>query len=387
MQPNRKPGLRAVAMAAGAAALLSAWSGAAEARELTYAIGFPPGSMVDKAANAYADYVAEATGSEITVKVFPLSLMNLIETSPGLRDGLTDIGYVLAPYYAAEYAHANFINELNMAGVLREGGGRHSLALTGAVIDYVMTKCPTCREEFEAQNQVFMGGGASADYLLQCTRPVVTLEDIKGRRIRAGAGSFQRFADAMGAVGVQMAANEIFEGLSQGVIDCAMLSAPDMENLVLGEVVTDITLGVPGGIYTSAMANVNLDVWRGLTDEERAVLLRASAVASADMSWTYFESAGKVLKAAGERGIALHEPSDELKQADREFVRSDQKSIAAKYSSDYGVADAPKMAEEFLPLLEKWYGLVEQVSSGDELTELYWNEIYSKVDPATYGME
>ena len=370
--------------AATASCLLGASYGSA-AKELSYAVGFPPRSMVDQAAQAYAERVKEETKGEITVKVYPLSLTNLAETGPGLRDGLSDIGYVLTPYYAAGYAHSNFINELNMSGVLGEPSGTESLAFTGAVIEYIMLKCPTCLDEFAAQNQVYMGGGGSPPYILLCNKPVTSADELSGKRIRSGAGSFQRFAEHFKAVGVQMAANEVFEGLSQGVIDCAMLSAPDLQNLVLEEVVTDISLVIPGGIYTSAQVNVNTAVWQELTTEQRAAFLRSSALASAHMTWLYHDGAAKVLDAAKARGTNLHEPTPEMIEAVRQFVRSDHESIATQYQAKYGVADASKMAAEFAPVLERWNGLVGDVKSIEDLEKLYWTEIYSKVDPATYG--
>jgi len=361
-------------------------SHATEAKELSYAIGFAPGSMVDQAAQAYAERIADATNGDITIQVYPLSLMNLIETGPGLRDNLADIGYVLSPYYAAEYVHSNLINELNMSGVLREASGAESLAFTGAVIEYVMTKCPTCLAEFEAQSQIYMGGGASTPYMLLCNKPVTSETELNGKRIRSGAGSFQRFAEHFNAVGVQLAANEVFEGLSQGVIDCAMLSAPDLQNLVLEELVSDITLGIPGGIYTSAQVNVNTSVWQDLTDDQRAAFLQASAFASAHMSWTYHESAAKVLEAAEARGTNIHEPSSATIEAMQAFVRADHEKIAAQYQETYGVANAKEMAAEFMPVLDRWHDLVADVESMTDLEEVYWNEIYSKIDPSTYGM-
>jgi hypothetical protein len=33
----------------------------------------------------------------------------------------------------------------------------------------------------------------------------------------------------------------------------------------------------------------------------------------------------------------------------------------------------------------KWTELTRNVASAEELAEIYWNEIYSKIDVATYG--
>jgi hypothetical protein len=45
------------------------------------------------------------------------------------------------------------------------------------------------------------------------------------------------------------------------------------------------------------------------------------------------------------------------------------------------------MLKTFRGLLEKWVPLVQDTDSVDELEQLYWKEIFSKVDTARYGME
>ena len=42
--------------------------------------------------------------------------------------------------------------------------------------------------------------------------------------------------------------------------------------------------------------------------------------------------------------------------------------------------------DTFKPLLEKWAKIVKEVKTPDELAEVYWTEVVSKVDVKTYGM-
>jgi hypothetical protein len=52
---------------------------------------------------------------------------------------------------------------------------------------------------------------------------------------------------------------------------------------------------------------------------------------------------------------------------------------------DYGVERAEVIIEEFRPILEKWYDLVNNVETKDQLHQLYWDQVSSKIDPATYA--
>ncbi|MGR3425633.1 MAG: C4-dicarboxylate TRAP transporter substrate-binding protein [Pseudooceanicola nanhaiensis] len=358
----------------------------AAADELSYSHGFAPNSAVGKASENFAAAVEEKSGGELTVKIYPMTLMNLLETGPGVRDGLADMGYVLAPYYAAEYPHYSLLHELTMSVNLRDMTGTESLAYAGAITEYTFHECADCRADFAEQNQVYLSGATSSIYSLLCNKPVVTEEDMRNKKIRAGSPSFSRFAEHFGATGIQMAANEVFEGLSQGVLDCAMLSAPELTTYSLKDVVTDVTLGVPGGIYAgAAVGNINRDSWQGLTDEERGWLLWGANVLSADISWNYYEQEAQNLEMAREMGINVHDASPEFREKIREYVRGDLEGVAEIFQTQYGVEDASAMIEDFMPFLERWYGLVEGVDSREALRELFWTEIYAKVDPATYG--
>src|SRR5690625_7700605 len=80
-----------------------------QAKTLRYAIGHPPSSFVVQAGEKYAEALEEYSNGELSVRIFALSLLNMAETSAGLRDGITDVGFVLTPYFPAEYPHNNKI--------------------------------------------------------------------------------------------------------------------------------------------------------------------------------------------------------------------------------------------------------------------------------------
>lgn len=61
-------------------------------------------------------------------------------------------------------------------------------------------------------------------------------------------------------------------------------------------------------------------------------------------------------------------------------------SLIVYYKDRHNVVRAQEMFDEFNLILNKWVGLVQEVKSMDDLSELYWNEIFSKVDVDNYGM-
>lgn len=376
-----------VAIAATLAAVAIAGEASAKER-LNFAYGYPNTSAIGKAVDDYAAAVAERSGGEVDVTGFAMSLLSLPETSPGVRDGLADVGFVLPPYYPAEYSTNLFLHEMNLLiNLVEEPTGKEPLAFSGAMLEYTFNNCPECLAENVAQNQVYTGGGVTPLYNLLCKDVKVTsIADLKGLRLRAGGAGFVRFAEAFGAQGVRLPVSEAYEALDQGIIDCAMLSAPELTNYNLHEVVTDITLAVPGGAFAGvSSANVNADRWKAMDDKAREALLWGGSHMTADTTWNFYTDDAAAIAHARENGINIHEADAELLAAVKDFARSDLDTVSTLFKDTYGVERSYEIAADFAPLLEKWNGLVTEVDSSDALQQLFWNEVISKVDPATYG--
>ncbi|KAF0803202.1 TRAP transporter substrate-binding protein [Alcanivorax xiamenensis] len=361
-----------------------------QARELRYAMGFPPGSDSDVAAQAYAKALSEYTDGELTVKIYPLSLLNFAETSAGLRDGIAQVGYVLAPYFPAEFPHMNLLAESSMMLQLigDKVRGREGMAYVGAMAEYLFLHCPECHQEFAAQKQVFTSNAGSTPYGLTCTQPVTNQAELKGKRLRVAGSHWSRWAQHFGATPITMSSNEALEALNQGVVDCVIISAPELTNLGLIDAVTDITMAVPGGIFAgTGTTNVNLEVWRSLSEHERRAMIRAGAVMAAQIPYIYHQRQDDVLaKARDEYDARIHDASPELVAATRDFVREDLNTIVDYYKDKHGVERGQEMLDEFLPILERWVDLVQDIDSAEALAELYWKEAYSKVDVSRYGL-
>lgn len=362
-------------------------STASYADTISHATGYPPNSIGANAANSFAEALEEISGGDMSAKVYAGSLLSFSETSPGIRDGMADSGFVLLSYYPSEFPAANLAGELSMLVELEDVPPSHSgLAYVGAMAEFVFNECDTCVEEFAAQNQVFTGASASSDYMLICNEEVATLDQLQGKRLRSAGPQWARWGEELGATPVTMSVSDAYEALNQGVLDCTISSSVDLDIFKLKEVATDITPAVPGGVYgATAVNNVNKDVWTGLNEQQRKDLLKASAVLGAVISWDYQVGAAKELEAADGYGITVHEASDDLTQATDEFVRNDIDKIAANYKERHGLENAEELAGKFRELLGKWVELTRDVDNVDDLAQLYWDELYSKVDVRSYA--
>lgn len=362
-------------------------SGLTYGETLRFASGYPPNSVAEDAVEKYIDVLEEQTDGELTAKIYSLTLLNLLETSAGVRDGMADAGIVLFPYFASEYPRVNMLAETSMllnAG--DQGPDMAGLIFTGAFSEFLFLHCPQCDQELAKQNQVFLGSASTPTLPLLCNTSVTSLDDLAGKRLRSGGPQWSRWAESVGATPLSMSVNEIYEGLDQGVVDCTIQTTTELSIFRLDEVASDITLGVPGGVFGgSGVNNMNRDSWAALNDRQRAAVLRASATLSAQAAWGYDSLGAKNLEKAREQGIQVHQADEGLKQATREFIDQDIETIASNYQERHGVQDAEAMIEAFRPFLARWTKLIQGVEGPEELADLYWTEVFSKVDPSTYG--
>ena len=363
----------------GASALLLA-TASANARELKLGVGFPPGTAVYHGLDAFAKTLKEKSGGELEVKMFALALLNLPQMLNGVRDGVVDIGFVLSPLFPSELPETHLAVDLALLG-------SNPWAMAGAMTEYVFT-CQECLAEHRKQNQVYLGSSSTPPYMILSTKKAVTLDEIKGKKLRSGAAPWARWAQHFGAVSMHIPGNQVFEAVSAGTVDGALVSATELSNLRLIDVVKHITVGAPTGTYHGIENNnFNLTTWRSLTERQRQAVLEASAMSTAAVTWHYVADSIRNLKDAPQKGIQIHQAPADVVARTKAFIESDLAIIAQTAEKNSGIKNAAPKIARFRQLLQKWEKLMpDQNWETKALADIYYREIYSKIDPKTHGM-
>jgi len=368
-----------------AGASLMALASAGQAEQLTFAGGWPPGSAPTAKLEEFAKAVEENSGGDLSVRVFPLSLLSFAESNAGVRDGIADLTVNLTPYFPAEFPNLNMLAEFSALVEFEEFANEiSSAAFAGAMSEYVMLNCPDCQAEVAAQNQVYMGAASTTSYVLQCMVPLTSVEDLEGKRIRSAGAYWARWAETVGAVPVSMSVNETLEGLNQGVVDCTASNTADFVNFSFIDVVKYVYVGLPGAQFT-VPKTMNKDRWNSMSDEAKTALMKSHAKLAADITWVYIEEgrAGKI--EAAERGIEYVDAAETMVSMNRDFIANDVQAVAGIYNERFGIESGDAASAKMRELLMRWTALTADVNSGEDLAEIYWNEVFSKVDVSTYG--
>lgn len=120
---------------------------------------------------------------------------------------------------------------------------------------------------------------------LFCKKPVSGLNDLKGRKIRAGGAADNEVIQAIGATPINISFSEVVGALQHGVIDCAITGPIDAYSASWHEVADYLYLAPLGG-WDFTVTAVNGKKWGALSAETQKWLEQTVATHYEEPVWT-----------------------------------------------------------------------------------------------------
>ena len=162
---------------------------------------------------------------------------------------------------------------------------------------------------------------------------IAGLDDLKGKKIRIGGGVSADVGEALGSVGVQVPAPEVYETLSQGVADGVMMPTETNGSLRLYEV-APITYLMPGGLYRGSFAIIMSQAFLDrLSEEDRAAVLSTTGEALSQMAGKAWADADVAGMKAIEEHTEIHEFSAEDQAKFAEIAKSVRQKVIEEVSA------------------------------------------------------
>jgi len=368
---------------AGVCALLA---GTAMAETYSYAsFNAPSHVMVRTLGTGWADDIREATGGAVDFEIFAgAALMPPLSMLQGVGDGLASAGHLAVPYYASDMPINYVAGELGFANP-------DYFALAFAYADYIMND-PTAHGEWRSKNIVPMGTISTPNYFYVCKDVVATMAELQGKKVRSPGGAWGRFTTDVGFIAVSIPYNELYTSLERGAVDCAAMSTSDLTagatvlDLVKSGSVLKIPLS-PG--YNSAHNAMNADTWKSLTDEQRRVILDATAIGMVKAHVGYEKEVAEAEQAGKDAGMTFIETMDAEIQAFYDDWNTKNIQVVVDAAKERGMEDPQAVLDSMQSYIDKWNGLIAGVSRDDEatLTAIVKENLFDKVDESTYGMQ
>ncbi len=308
------------------------------------------------------------------------ALLGATDTLPGVENGIADIGVLALTYFPAEFPHAQLISDMAMMS-------NDAAAITGAVTELVVLHCAPCLKDFTDKGIIFTSTYSTTPYELISKDPITSVEDLRGKKFRSGGPLWDRWVQDVGGTAINVPASEMFESLDRGGVDVVIFSPSALQSFSLWDVAKN-TLELPLGTYAAMSTfTINQAFWRGLTEDQRHVILDGVAVGTMGVTYGYMAQDQQAVDQAAEHGVTLSEPSADLIAQRDAFRVADLQKLAARAESNYGITNAADIIKTYTALVQKWEA-ISKAAGGDreKMIAAMRTEIFDKVDVSTFGL-
>jgi TRAP-type C4-dicarboxylate transport system substrate-binding protein len=283
----------------------------------------------------WAAEVEKATGGRVKFQMLPKHPSAPPGTFDAVKDGLVDVSYVTASYTPARH----------ILPLLPELPGGGDTALVNSVA-YSRIHWKHFQKVGEYKGVKLLGVFTHGPGQMFTKRPIASINDLQGLKIRTGGGVAEAVAKALGASAFVKPAPESYELLKGGVADGVFFPLESIISFKLDTVLEQATV-FPGGMYSSAFGFfMNEEKWHKLPKQDQAAIEKLSGEHLARLAGASWDEADR-------KGVeALKKSGVKIVNADPAFVAEVQRRSApivgdwVKQASAKGV-DAAKILAEF----------------------------------------
>lgn len=339
-------------------------------------------SMNDQFLTDFTNQVKKASNGKITFEIYTGgALLPADGTLPGLSSGVAHIANITTGYIPSEFPVNNVVADLSFLA-----DDQMALAFAATEVNFFN---PQLRREWQSKGVVFATGFTIGIYNFICSKPVNSLSDLAGKKIRTSSSAQNDFIKTIGGAPLTTPAPEIYTGLQLGVIDCTTGSPEFLTDFFkLAEVAKSVYL-LPLGSNANGGYYFNKDFWAARTPDERRMLLTALSRATAK---SMIDSAASIKKAwdkARAANIKLVEPEDAAKQKLATFNKQFLDTLPSASVTKRKIADPTELVNQMVASIDKWKKLLSGIDTNDveAVTALLDREIFAKVDVSTYGLK
>jgi TRAP-type C4-dicarboxylate transport system substrate-binding protein len=184
------------------------------------------------------------------------------DTITALGKGIMDVAFIFNGYTPGKIPLTT-VGELIYVTMKT---GAHSYALTD-----LYNAVPAFREEWTSQNIKVLGFLPIEPVIIGSKKPIKTLEELKGKKIRA-VGWLSQVMKMFGATPVAMPTAEEYEALQRGVIEGYTGNVPSLAYQRKWYEVAKYMMEPRMGCYCSSLAGMNLDYWKRLPKDVQEVI-------------------------------------------------------------------------------------------------------------------
>jgi len=185
------------------------------------------------------------------------------EQLDGIKAGMYDMCHFATGYHPGNSSCAIFFD---LPG-LTPADLKEMAQLELAFMEHPAAKA----EMLDRWNAVYIGlSHTRPHYTFLGTKPIRTLADFKGQRVRVG-GEAAKLIEKLGGVGLMVTAPEVYEALSKGTLDHSYFAPASHQGYKIHEVSQYFIYNIGLGSGMGWFAVANADSWAALPEDIKAI--------------------------------------------------------------------------------------------------------------------
>lgn len=247
--------------------------------ELKFTHQNPPQATTTKLfLDPYMRQIEEATSDRVKIVSYPAqSLAAANQNFTAIEGGIADMGWVQLSYHTGRFPLTEVMG-LPFIGL-------PSAADNSVVLQQLYEQTPAIQKHFSTVKVLFLH--CTEPYMLLTKKPVQTMEDLKGMKIRTLGAIPAKMWVSLGAVPLFLTMPETYEAAEKGVISGAHLAWATTSVTRAGEVLPYWTnFGTTIDVFAVLM---NLDTWNELPKDVQEQIMSVSgqkgAYFAGDSAW------------------------------------------------------------------------------------------------------
>lgn len=246
----------------------------------------------------WANEIKKRSGGKINIRIFwggsagqPLEILGLVGS------GAVDFGAVPQAFFPNELPLIGAPNSVPYVFKTRQA----AVAVSAGLV----AENKAVQEELRRNKVKPLFFHPMNSYYPLCTKPIKTMADFKGLRIRSFGAYQPPMWDALGSVGVNVLPSDIYEGLQRGRLDCGFFSTDLYKVTKLYEVAKHLSTAGVGPVATWPIW-ANHDKWENsYPSEVKKLIMEVSQEATQRSLQAITEAETEALEFLKKQGVTV----------------------------------------------------------------------------------
>jgi len=248
--------------------------------------------------------IEKKTNGRVNVKIYwSSSLLKGKEMLRGVADGTVDMAVINPNYYP---------NQLPMNGayaIIPMGPDKYKYK--SWVFNTGIERISEIRAEFTKNNQVPIYTFVLLPKIATSTKPIASLEDFKGKKIRAASRWLLEMLGGSGAVPVSVPWSDCYMALQTGTIDAVLTNLDGIHNSKLDEIGKNIYLCPQIWNSSAFTITMNTDTWNKLPNDIQEQIIEAKNWTSIRYGEAFEKEWNRIVAEQKEMGCVINKMTPE----------------------------------------------------------------------------